>query len=308
MNTNLTTNTQVSNRRNFIRPIVSMIALLVVIMAGILPTASPVHAAANQDVCYVFLGGKYQGPEYTSLDDCAEMILSQGDLDDEGWRYGGWGELSIAVNTNGRVMGMHIDDKAWTELGVLDITGAAKRQVPASNQRAAGQVNISGEMVYAGTVEVSVQTYDVYGRANGVKSYSSNVQVALNAAKRNESNPFFFIIGSTPQSGAAGEISMTSAIVIDGVTFQYWSFDIDGNGNISGELTSPHNAEAIVYNLINVPQDLSYGLVMPLPAAMDEGSTMQGSVDDKTFDLVVSGAAINAMNAFKLSIEAERIR
>ena len=160
------------------------------------------------------------------------------------------------------------------------------------------------QAIYTGTMVMNVIERDVYGNPKPAQ-YQTNVEVLIGDVRPNETNPFNFMIASVPMVGQAGEISMASALPALGATFQYWTFTYN-QGQLVGQITNGHTAEAIAYNLYTINKDLSYGLVMPFPEAMPVGTTMEGVIDDQNFQLVVRSGDGNTWYPFELAISAVR--
>ena len=184
---------------------------------------------------------------------------------------------------------------------LLTVLFPAIRPVHAS---AVAQPAAQAQLAYTGTMVMNVIERDVYGNPKQVQ-YQTNVQVLIGAPRPNETNPFTFMIASTPMVGNAGEISMASALPALNATFQYWTFTYN-EGQLAGQMTNPHTAEALGYNLYTINRDLSYGLVIPFPQPMSQGSTMEGFIDDQNFQLLVRSGEGNSWNPFEILIIATR--
>lgn len=175
--------------------------------------------------------------------------------------------------------------------------------------------------IYDGTATVTI-TYDasdIYGNTITWKTetYTKNVKVLtappLTYQSLSETNPFNLIITTPLNNPGDGEFKIQSAQVFNvrgPLILQYWTFETQGEA-ISGILTDTHIAEGAAlngiwawwpYSSINPDEG---GLVSYY--SMHDGSTIQGTINDKEAYFTIEGITWDSTRKFKAEIEATRV-
>jgi hypothetical protein len=133
-----------------------------------------------------------------------------------------------------------------------------------------------------------------------------------------ESNPFGFTIsaGGSKALPTEGEFFLESCLshsdptLFEGyVLLQYWTFTLNGN-EIQGELTNSHLAEAAALNNFYGRNEFVSGLIgertgRPLP--MEQGTSINGQIDDQTAKLKIEGITHDQSAHFVIPIDASRV-
>lgn len=172
----------------------------------------------------------------------------------------------------------------------------------------------SGELVYGGTANTIVLAGD--GISVTQQNYQRNVIAVFGPPKQGglaETNPFNLFIGPADrnETGLPGHYEVHSAALVGSNLFQYWELELRGGGSFAGTLTDPHNAEGLVWNLINVDRPLVPGRpnlgVLTTMLGMGAGTQVAGAVTDTSAEIRLRGATIDGFTQFDSQISATRI-
>jgi hypothetical protein len=167
----------------------------------------------------------------------------------------------------------------------------------------------AGTLTYRGTATVRAELFDVYGRSRGVASYRTPVVVLVAAPRRapngiGETNPFALVVQSEPMVNQPGEFSLWSSLPAQGIMFQYWTYEMLSETRFAGTLTRPHQAEAMVLNMVTLPTEIAPHLTMPYVQMMHEGTQMVGEITTDAAIIHVRGMA--GVSPFLITLEAQR--
>ena len=172
----------------------------------------------------------------------------------------------------------------------------------------------SSQLVYSGVANTVILVGD--GISVTQHNYQKNVGIIFSPPLQGglpEDNPFNLFIGPADraETGQSGHYEVHSAAVVDGHLFQFWELQLQGNGTFGGTLTDPHNAEGLVWNLINVERALIPGRpnlgVIPTMLGMGAGTQIVGAVTDSTAEIRLQGPTIDQATQFDSRISATRI-
>jgi hypothetical protein len=174
--------------------------------------------------------------------------------------------------------------------------------------------------IYVGTASTAAQFPDAFGRPQ-IANYSIPVAIEVGPpllaqfSGQVENNPFHFSVNpaSAQAIGQEGLFTILSA----GISFQgsptnelmvqYWSFVLNGD-SFSGELTQAQNALSLTANLINLPQDLSGGLLVPFTFGLAQGTRLAGTMTADQIVFRVEGNTLDLAHPFVSEVVANRAR
>jgi hypothetical protein len=91
-------------------------------------------------------------------------------------------------------------------------------------------------------------------------------------------------------------------ILVGKVILQYWDFTLNED-QISGSLTDTHLAEAAAANIIWCRDEVG-GIEMTMPFYMDEGTTIQGTINNSSANLTITGQSTDTYRKFTCNISA----
>ncbi|WP_135852978.1 hypothetical protein [Halorussus salinus] len=170
------------------------------------------------------------------------------------------------------------------------------------------------ELVYGGTANTVILAGD--GISVTQNTYQRNVILVFGPPKQGglaETNPFSLFVGPADrnETGQPGHYEVHSAALVGSNLFQYWDLQLQGNGGFAGTLTDPHNAEGLVWNIINVERALIPGRpnlgVLTTMLGMGVGTQISGAVTDASAEVRLQGATIDQFTQFSSQISAARI-
>jgi hypothetical protein len=182
------------------------------------------------------------------------------------------------------------------------------------------QGTLQEKRIYVGTASTKSQFPDSFGRPR-IADYAIPVAIEVGPplvarfSGQQENNPFHFSVNpaSAQAVGQEGLFTILSA----GISFQgsptnellvqYWSFVLNGD-SFSGELTQPQNALSLTSNLINLPQDLSGGLVVPFTFGLARGTRLNGTITAEQIVFRVEGNTLDLAHPFVSEVVANRAR
>jgi hypothetical protein len=173
---------------------------------------------------------------------------------------------------------------------------------------------------YLGTAATVAQIPDVFGTPR-IVNYSIPVAIEVGPplvaqfSGQVEDNPFHFSVNPTTAEAIGQEGLFT--ILSTGISFQgspssellvqYWSF-IQTGEQFSGELRQPQNALSLTSNLINLPQDLSGGLLVPFTFGLAQGTRLAGLMTPDQISFRVEGNTLDLTHPFISDVVANRVR
>ena len=196
----------------------------------------------------------------------------------------------------------------------LKTLGAAAGAIVGLNVSTNPGVAQSGESIYSGTASTIVLAGD--GASVTQHNYQRNVTIVFGQPKQGglqEMNPFNLIIGPADrnETGQSGHFEVHSAALVDGNLFQFWELQMQDSNTFVGTLTNPSNAEALVWNLINVELPLIPGRpnfgVLTQPKGMGAGTQLAGAVSDTSAEIRLLGATIDQFTQFGSQISTTRV-
>lgn len=178
------------------------------------------------------------------------------------------------------------------------------------------QQAVTQESQYQGVAQTTVQVGDGINTTD--HSYTQEVVVVFGPPRGGadglaETNPFnLFVSPADPNTtGQPGVWELHSAMVFDNVLFQFWELNRDEAWTITGQLTEPHNQEAIAVNLINLETPLIPGRpqlgVNTLSKAMGVGTELRGAVTQESTTIEIAGRTIDEFSQFQSQLEAARV-
>lgn len=196
----------------------------------------------------------------------------------------------------------------------LQTIGAAAGAIAGLNASTTPGVAQSSESIYSGTANTVILAGD--GASVTQHNYQRNVIVVFGQPKQGrtqETNPFNLFVGPADrnETGQPGHFEVHSAALVDGNLFQFWELRMQDSSTFVGTLVNPSNAEALVWNLINVELPLIPGRpnlgVLTQPKGMGEGTQLAGAVNDTSAELRLLGATIDQFTQFGSQMSATRV-
>jgi hypothetical protein len=183
-----------------------------------------------------------------------------------------------------------------------------------------GTAAAASQLVYTGHSTVTVTTYDYCdfstGQRRAVARNAFSAPVTLIVSDRSadgfgnvETNPFHFSVQTDVQTGT-GAFSIKSAQIVNDVVLNYWSTQYDtATGELQGQLTDSHVAEAAALNMLNVEQQLipcrQMGTI-PMAAAMAEGAQLAGTLFDDQGAIEVAATSTDGLYDVHIAMELTR--
>ncbi|MDS0294478.1 hypothetical protein [Halogeometricum luteum] len=171
----------------------------------------------------------------------------------------------------------------------------------------------SAEAIYQGVAETAIVVGD--GISVAEQNYRRDVILAFGPPKQgglSETNPFHLFVGpaNRNETGLPGHYEIHSAALVGTDLFQYWELR-SGDGAFEGTLTDPHDAEALVWNVVNVERALVPGRsslgVVTTTLGMGAGTRLVGAVTEDTADVRLQGETIDRFTRFSSVISAARL-
>ncbi|KAG7344619.1 hypothetical protein IV203_022627 [Nitzschia inconspicua] len=180
-------------------------------------------------------------------------------------------------------------------------------------------MGISGEYVFEGVATVVMDKYKYEGFSSTPVFWESvNRQFGITITvtdprsdpdtMQKETNPFSITIHSDI-IGQEGSFSIASALLLRTPTerkylAQYWTFEAYSDGTLEGALTNNHLAEAAVYNLLDVNQEIYPGYSMPFPNTIANGAQISGTLMVDQAQLTIMGNTENQLTFFVITLDA----
>jgi hypothetical protein len=189
-----------------------------------------------------------------------------------------------------------------TALILTVLVGVLSLLVPAATATA------QAPMQYAGPTTTTIQLVNVYGQVVGTPTYHTTVVTTIGPPKPRETNPFALVMQSDPLVNASGEWGLWSSSLVDGVTFQYWSYEMQRDGTLRGQLVDNHTGAAIALNLVTIPAEIAPNLTLPMTYAMANGTTITGTFTDRRLTFVINGNTVDQAHPFRIEGVLDRVR
>lgn len=205
-------------------------------------------------------------------------------------------------------------ESSLSRRSLLQLAGAAVGGLAVLNLGTTSGTAQSGESMYSGTARTDVLVGD--GLSTTPHSYQQNVIVVFGPPKQGgltENNPFNLFVGpaNRNETGQPGVFEIHTAVLVGSNVFQYWELQQQDNGTFVGRLTDPHNAEALVTNLINLQTSLIPGRPnlgeLTMPKGMAAGTQIVGAVTDSAAEIQLQGLTIDQFTQFSSQIVASRV-